>query len=578
MMSIVRKEDQEAFNSFIQQEIFNDLLGDQTIYKGVINKSKLSQCPEVAEVEVHYECRLLDGTLLDSTYEREPLSCVVGKKSILQAFEYSIPTMHIGERALVLAKPTRTYGPQGTDGVPPGAVLAFDITLVSAKAKAVETPTSAPELSSPDTIRLQGNSLFHSGKYSEASECYIASMRMGGEDWAHGASMSNLVACQLKLGLYEQALITSQRGLSLAGLGKELRPKLLVRCGNALVALGRPEEARDAANEALKLHPKLKAAEKLLRAARSAEVSINKVRTEKYQEMFSALGKEEITKTDDVPGPVAEEGVSADHITAALESIVVEKEDSPAEEEEEEEEVSDSYESESEEKDPLLLLIESKVAQMLGAPSGYIEELPEEAQDSLKELSLLQDKINQQHDAMIIRRAAHAHTFESRSKELDIEALQEVSKSPGGLSAFWTNAFGVFHRRGEFNVSTADLQILRFLLDVRGGVVLERPGDDLGDRRYVECQFATNPFFSRSHLRVEYDDKSAETSRVDWRRQDPTKVGLLARLGDGQSFFDLFQPDDGEEALSSLLDMAESVRLRIVSRAISAWFEREEQE
>jgi peptidylprolyl isomerase len=62
-------------------------------------------------VKVHYTGRLTDGTVFDSSLEREPLEFTIGQKSVIPGFEEGIIGMAIGDTKTVSIASQDAYGP-----------------------------------------------------------------------------------------------------------------------------------------------------------------------------------------------------------------------------------------------------------------------------------------------------------------------------------------------------------------------------------------------------------------------------------------------------------------------------------
>ncbi|MFC2126259.1 FKBP-type peptidyl-prolyl cis-trans isomerase [Bacteroidota bacterium] len=81
---------------------------------------------------VHYEGRLIDGTVFDSSYERgEPSEFRVG--TLIQGFNEGLS--YIGEGGSIsLYMPSRIgYGTSSTDNIPENSILFFDVELLNIK-------------------------------------------------------------------------------------------------------------------------------------------------------------------------------------------------------------------------------------------------------------------------------------------------------------------------------------------------------------------------------------------------------------------------------------------------------------
>lgn len=62
-------------------------------------------------VKVHYTGRLEDGTLFDSSEEREPLEVVIGENQVIVGFEQALVGMEVGVAKTVTVPCDEAYGP-----------------------------------------------------------------------------------------------------------------------------------------------------------------------------------------------------------------------------------------------------------------------------------------------------------------------------------------------------------------------------------------------------------------------------------------------------------------------------------
>lgn len=81
-------------------------------------------------VTVHYKGLLLDGTVFDSSEDKEPLSFVMGQGKVIPGWEKGLVGACAGEKITLVVPPELAYGDKGAGGViPPGATLRFIISL-----------------------------------------------------------------------------------------------------------------------------------------------------------------------------------------------------------------------------------------------------------------------------------------------------------------------------------------------------------------------------------------------------------------------------------------------------------------
>ena len=87
--------------------------------------------PTVSDtVTVHYEGKLLDGTVFDSSYARgEPATFPLGR--LVKGWQIAIPNMGVGETIEIAIPADLAYGPVGRGPIPPNATLVFKVELIA---------------------------------------------------------------------------------------------------------------------------------------------------------------------------------------------------------------------------------------------------------------------------------------------------------------------------------------------------------------------------------------------------------------------------------------------------------------
>ncbi len=83
-------------------------------------------------VRVHYEGRLADGTVFDSSIKRgEPAEFQV--QGVIPCWREGVQKMKVGEKAKLVCPPETAYGEGGQGPIPGGATLFFEVELLEIK-------------------------------------------------------------------------------------------------------------------------------------------------------------------------------------------------------------------------------------------------------------------------------------------------------------------------------------------------------------------------------------------------------------------------------------------------------------
>jgi peptidylprolyl isomerase/FKBP-type peptidyl-prolyl cis-trans isomerase FklB len=122
----------KAFMAKVAKEPGVKVLPSGLAYKVVRSGPAGGLKPQITdEVKVHYEGKLEDGHVFDSSYERgSPVAMPL--RGLIPAWQQVLPMMRPGDEWILYVPSNLGYGEQGAGGgeIPPGAPLTFRIELI----------------------------------------------------------------------------------------------------------------------------------------------------------------------------------------------------------------------------------------------------------------------------------------------------------------------------------------------------------------------------------------------------------------------------------------------------------------
>jgi len=147
-VSVAAAKEKEAGKAFLDQEAAKP--GAVKLDSGMLyveTEAGSGESPDAGDkVKVHYHGTLRDGTVFDSSLEREPVEFGLGQ--VVSCFRDGITKMKVGGKSRLVCPSDTAYGDQGSPpAILPGATLVFDVELIEIVAQEAPAPPAAPEVS-----------------------------------------------------------------------------------------------------------------------------------------------------------------------------------------------------------------------------------------------------------------------------------------------------------------------------------------------------------------------------------------------------------------------------------------------
>ncbi len=102
-------------------------------------------------VKVHYTGKLTDGTIFDSSVQRnKPFQFKLGEGQVIAGWDEGISQLYVGDKATITIPSELGYGDRDMGKIPPNSTLVFDVELLS-----VTEPVKPFETAGKDTVTTE---------------------------------------------------------------------------------------------------------------------------------------------------------------------------------------------------------------------------------------------------------------------------------------------------------------------------------------------------------------------------------------------------------------------------------------
>lgn len=99
-------------------------------YKVTTSGPKTGKSPKLGDIiKVHYEGKLLDGTVFDSSIERGQ-AAIMPSDGLIPGWMEALPLMHVGDEWTLWIPAELAYGERAAGPIPANSVLVFKLRLI----------------------------------------------------------------------------------------------------------------------------------------------------------------------------------------------------------------------------------------------------------------------------------------------------------------------------------------------------------------------------------------------------------------------------------------------------------------
>lgn len=128
-----KKIDDAAIQKYIKEHKLSNAIKTKTGLYYIITKAGEGPAPtQNTQVEMGYKGMLLDGTVFDeSSKHGGTFKFPLGQGQVIAGWDEGVALLNKGSKATFIIPSYLAYGKNGNSGIPPNAVLVFDVELVN---------------------------------------------------------------------------------------------------------------------------------------------------------------------------------------------------------------------------------------------------------------------------------------------------------------------------------------------------------------------------------------------------------------------------------------------------------------
>lgn len=133
-LKILKNEESSKRYAFLEDKYPDAQPVASGLYYIEVKEGKGSSPEAGKTVSVNYKGMFLDGTVFDSSFDRnQPIEFVLGQGQVIKGWDEGIAMMREGGSAILVIPSDLAYGPQGRSSIPPFSTLVFEVELLEIK-------------------------------------------------------------------------------------------------------------------------------------------------------------------------------------------------------------------------------------------------------------------------------------------------------------------------------------------------------------------------------------------------------------------------------------------------------------
>ncbi|MDD4148963.1 MAG: FKBP-type peptidyl-prolyl cis-trans isomerase [Bacteroidales bacterium] len=125
------KVELEVLQTYLQNSNINVEPTASGMYFIEKHKGSSKKVEDGNNVSVHYTVKLIDGFVLETTYNKAPIEFTVGDNQMIDAWNEGIGMMNEGGQATLICPSKIAYGDKGSNDIPPYSTLIFEVEVIS---------------------------------------------------------------------------------------------------------------------------------------------------------------------------------------------------------------------------------------------------------------------------------------------------------------------------------------------------------------------------------------------------------------------------------------------------------------